>query len=188
MKKHKKINWLFALLLLLPLCASCGHEAGVKEDWEEQLSEEMPLLGHRNWIVITDMAYPLQNKPGIEMIYTGESFENVIETVSKKLKKAPHVYAHYYQDEELKALTDDLCPGIQDYRSTVQKFVPENEVSYVRHDKLLSRINSVSNSYNVLVIKTKLVLPYTSLFIELDCKYWNKDSQEKLEKTLREMK
>lgn len=98
------------------------------------------------------------------------------------------MYAHYYQDEELKALTDDLCPGIQDYRSTVQKFVPESEVSYVRHDKLLSRINSVSNSYNVLVIKTKLVLPYTSLFIELDCKYWNKDSQEKLEKTLREMK
>ena len=188
MKNRKSFNWLFALLLLLPLCTSCGHEAGVKVDWEEKLSEEMPLLGHRNWIVITDMAYPLQNKPGIETIYTGESFENVVETVCKKLNKTSHVYGHFYQDEELKALTDELCPGIQDYRNVVKKFVPEEEVSYVRHDKLLARIDNVSRSYNVLVIKTKLVMPYTSLFIELDCKYWNKDSQEKLEKTLRDMK
>lgn len=100
----------------------------------------------------------------------------------------PHVYGHFYQDEELKALTDELCPGIQDYRSVVKKFVPEEEVSYVRHDKLLSRMDNVSRSYNVLVLKTKLVMPYTSLFIELDCKYWNKDNQEKLEKTLRNMK
>ena len=38
MKNRKSFNWLFAFLLLLPLCASCGHEAGVKEDWEEQLT------------------------------------------------------------------------------------------------------------------------------------------------------
>lgn len=29
-------------------------------DWQSKLQEKLPLLGHRNWIVITDMAYPLQ--------------------------------------------------------------------------------------------------------------------------------
>ncbi len=26
--------------------------------WQQRLSERLPLLGHRNWIVIADSAYP----------------------------------------------------------------------------------------------------------------------------------
>lgn len=41
--------------------------------WQTVLQEKLPLLGHRNWIVITDMAYPLQTKEGITTLYTSES-------------------------------------------------------------------------------------------------------------------
>ena len=30
------------------------------EDWKRTLREELPLLGHRNWIVIADSAYQEQ--------------------------------------------------------------------------------------------------------------------------------
>ena len=32
--------------------------------WQEKLEEQLPLLGHRNWILIVDSAYPLQNASG----------------------------------------------------------------------------------------------------------------------------
>ena len=43
-------------------------------DWKTFLKEELPLLGHRNWIVVTDMAYPLQTNPGIKTIFAAEPF------------------------------------------------------------------------------------------------------------------
>ena len=40
-------------------------------DWRVKVQQELPLLGHRNWIMIVDSAYPLQVSPGIETIETG---------------------------------------------------------------------------------------------------------------------
>ena len=37
-------------------------QASRPDNWQTVLQEKLPLLGHRNWIVITDMAYPLQAK------------------------------------------------------------------------------------------------------------------------------
>jgi len=36
--------------------------------WESQLHRQLPLYGHRNWIVVADSAYPAQSRPGIETI------------------------------------------------------------------------------------------------------------------------
>lgn len=186
MMKHRCIEFMFVLSLLFSFTA-CGS-SGDKQTFEEKLSTEIPLLGHRNWIVITDMAYPLQNRPGIETVYADESFKDVVKTVFKKIKKAPHVYAHVYQDEEVKALTEEICPGIEKYRKSLEESVPAEEVKFMRHEKLLSKMEGVSRSYKVLVIKTDLTLPYTSLFIELDCKYWDADKQKLLEEMLRQKK
>ena len=46
-------------------------------DWKTFLKEELPLLGHRNWIVVTDMAYPLQTNPGIKTIFAAEPYETL---------------------------------------------------------------------------------------------------------------
>ena len=39
--------------------------------WRATLDERLPLLGHRNWIVVADAAYPWQASAGIETIDTG---------------------------------------------------------------------------------------------------------------------
>ena len=70
-----KKDILIIITLLLALIVACNPNSGKsmkenpKSDWEERLEAELPLLGHRNWIVVTDMAYPLQSAPGIETIY-----------------------------------------------------------------------------------------------------------------------
>ena len=58
--------------------------------------------------------------------------------------------------------------------------ISKNKVQYINHESLLNQIDSISSFYKVLVVKTNLVLPYTSTFIELDCKYWNSEKQQLL--------
>ncbi|WP_274958174.1 hypothetical protein [Millionella massiliensis] len=50
-------------------------------DWKTELQRQLPLLGHRNWIVIADMAYPLQTNPGITTLYSGESYDETLKTI-----------------------------------------------------------------------------------------------------------
>lgn len=39
------------LALFLPLCGTLAVSGGEPPAWREQLSQRLPLLGHRNWIV-----------------------------------------------------------------------------------------------------------------------------------------
>ena len=43
--------------------------------WMDTLAGYLPALGHRNWIVVADSAFPLQISPGIETIVTGSQSE-----------------------------------------------------------------------------------------------------------------
>ena len=40
--------------------------------WEESLRKNLPLYGHRNWVVVADSAYPSQSRQGIETIVADE--------------------------------------------------------------------------------------------------------------------
>ena len=51
------------LLALLCTVSSVFPSQG-QEPWQTKLKKELPLLGHRNWIVIADSAYPWQTAPG----------------------------------------------------------------------------------------------------------------------------
>lgn len=88
-----------------------------------------------------------------------------------------HVYAHIYQDEELSFLEEGFCPGINDLKTEMGNVLPATEIMSIRHDDLIARLDSISNLFEVVIIKTKLTKPYTSTFFELDCKYWDSDKQ-----------
>ena len=92
----------------------------------------------------------------------------------------PHVYAHVYQDKELSFLSEDICPGIDDLKADMNKALANADVTPVDHEQLIARLDSVSNLFEVIIIKTPLTKPYTSTFFELDCKYWDSDMQSLL--------
>ncbi len=142
------------------------------KNWENELSEMLPLLGHRNWIVLTDMAYPLQAKDGIVTIYADAEYDSVLNSVVKAIKDCPHIRPHVYQDMELNDLDDNSCPGIEDYKTLTAETLGGMDVKHVKHEELISRLDSVSNMFKVVIIKTRLLKPFTSVFFELDCKYW----------------
>ena len=66
MKTSIPLTCIFAQMLLnscnlqQPACAE--GTAAATCSWQTILQDKLPLLGHRNWVVITDMAYPLQAK------------------------------------------------------------------------------------------------------------------------------
>ena len=126
------------------------------------------------------MAYPLQAKDGITTLYATEPYAEVLSTVAQMIEATPHVYAHVYQDKELSFLSEDICPGIDDLKADMNKALANADVTPVDHEQLIARLDSVSNLFEVIIIKTPLTKPYTSTFFELDCKYWDSDMQSLL--------
>ena len=107
-------------------------------------------------------------------IYAPETFGNVAAFIMDRIRRSEHVFAHIYQDREQLALTEELCPGVTAYRNSLSKVLDGSEkVTFLPHEELISKLDSVSKLYQVVVIKTALTLPYTSIFFELDCKYWD---------------
>src|SRR5258706_14594645 len=82
-------TWIVLVLALAAVAATHGDRQPV--DWRTRLANELPLLGHRNWIVIADAAYPWQTAEGIETVNTDAEQLDVAKTVLTELAKVKHV-------------------------------------------------------------------------------------------------
>jgi len=72
-----KTKHLAPLTLIMLITAA----AVAADTWKAKLQNELPLLGHRNWIVVVDSAYPLQTAPGIETICADQNQLEVVKDV-----------------------------------------------------------------------------------------------------------
>ena len=166
---------LAAILLVVSVSA---HAA--TPDWNKQLVGTMPLLGHRNWILIVDSAYPLQTSPGVETIETNAAQLEVVRTVLSEIENSIQVRPVVYMDAELPFISDSDAPGVSTYRSEIGKLLHKSSVQSRPHGALISDIAEAGKAFHVLVLKTNMTIPYTSLFIRLDCKYWSADQEKNL--------
>jgi len=164
------------LLSLLALLAQ-PLRAG---DWRDQVEKELPLLGHRNWIVMVDSAYPWQNSPGIETIATNENMPDVLRAVLEAVGRAKHVRPHVFTDAELPLVPEADAPGIGAYRAALAKVLAGREVSAVPHEELIARLDEAGKTFHILILKTTLTVPYTSVFLQLDCAYWSAAAEQRL--------
>jgi hypothetical protein len=90
---------IFASIFLLCVLTLGGDRArAASPDWRARLNEELPLLGHRNWIAVVDSAYPLQTSAGVETIETNASQLEVVRMVLDQLSKAKHVRPVLFTD------------------------------------------------------------------------------------------
>jgi hypothetical protein len=147
--------------------------------WKNELKAEIPLLGHRNWIVVTDMAYPLQTQAGIKTVYTDAEYVDILNFVYGEIEKSPHIKAAIYQDKELLYLDEQSAKGIDALREQMKSLLGDHR-TFIPHDKLIDRLDEVSRKFNVIILKSKLTVPYTSTFFELDCNYWNNEGETAL--------
>jgi hypothetical protein len=158
--------------------------AGAQSKWQEKVKEELPLLGHRNWIVVVDSAYPLQTSPGVETIDTGTDQLAVVDYVLNTIQYSKQVRPLVHLDAELKYVPEAEAPGVDEYRKALQARLSGIPVDSVLHQTLIDRLNETGKSFHVLVLKTNMTIPYTSVFLQLDCRYWSAESEAKLRKAM----
>lgn len=152
--------------------------------WEARLDSELPALGHRNWIVIADSAYPKQSAAGIETIYTGEGQLEVLATVLRQLEAAPHIQPIVLLDEEMAHVQEEDAPGMEAYRSQLSEILKGKTVEVMPHEKIIGKLDESAATFNILLLKTDMTIPYTSVFLQLDCGYWGAVQEQKLREAM----
>lgn len=155
-----------------------------KPDWEHQLNSLLPLYGHRNWIVVADSAYPAQSKPGIETIVSGGGHIEVARNVLDAIDASRHVRANIYLDQELQFVAEKDAPGVTRFRRQVDEMLKNANKTTMLHEQIIAKLDQISQVFRVLIIKTNLTIPYTSIFFELGCAYWPADAEERMRQAM----
>src|SRR5512147_2840606 len=149
-------------------------------NWEDLLRDRLQLYGHRNWLVIADSAYPSQSKQGIETIVADEEQTTVLNQAFAILRECQHITPIIYTDEELKFVSEDDAQGISSYREQLGVLLKGYEVRSLRHEKIISKLDRIGKLFRVLLVKTNMRIPYTSVFFELECGYWDAQCEKRL--------
>lgn len=144
----------------------------------QTLNARLPLLGHRNWVCVVDSAYPWQNSPGIELVDTGADHVTVLKAVLAALAKSPHVRPEVFLDKEIDFVPEADAKGIGALRQKMMMALPKTGVEKKLHEAIIADLDEAGSTFKVLMLKTTLTLPYTSVFMRLNCGYWS-DAAEK---------
>ncbi len=175
----------FLIALPLVVVSWLPVNAAPPTGWQTKVQQELPLLGHRNWIVIVDSAYPWQISPGIETMETGADQTTVVRDVLGALAHSKHVRPVVFMDAELPFVTEPEAPGVTQYRERIKAALGDLPVHFELHEELIRQMNQSGGKFHILILKTTLTIPYTSVFLRLDCKYWSDDSEKKLRNVIK---
>lgn len=167
-----------------PATKTDDNTGNTTQNWKEQLNQKLPMLGHRNWILVVDKAFPEQNAPGMEYIYVNEGLLPVLKQVLTQINLSTHVKPIIYQDKELGFITENQAKGVKQFVQESKTIFGNQPVQTMLHDSVFRKLDTESKLFKVLVIKTNETIPYTSVFLQLDCNYWNGEKEKQLREVL----
>ena len=177
------------LIILLGSLLSCSRPDHQQQnnvvkaeakDWKAEVERTLNLFGHRNWIVIADGAYPQQSNPAIKTIKIDADQIEAVEYVLQLIDKAKHVDANIIIDQEMAFVPEKDAKGIEAYRTKLNKIFQDKPVKSILHEDIIQELDASAKLFNVLIIKTDLAIPYTSVFFQLECGYWNAEAEKNL--------
>ena len=169
----RRIFMLAALLALsLPALA--------QSDWRAAVDQKLPLLGHRNWIVIADSAYPQSSSAGIDVIETNADHLEVLQYVLAAVTKSIHVRPEILLDAELPYVPESDAPGVSAYRQQLEKLLAGTSAQHEQHTSLIQQLDDAGKMYRIVVLKTRMAIPYTTVFLRLNAKYWSDDAEKRM--------
>lgn len=165
--------------------AGCTPDIDYAErQWRDQLSQNLAIIGARNWIVVAESSFPAYTGPGIRTMVSDKPADQVLLDVLEIIEAEAHVVPRIMVCTELRSVTEDYAPGIKAYRKSLGKMLPGRQNFELMSRTINSLIEDAAKQFNVLVIKTKTQLPYSNIYIELDSGYWNSESETHLRKSL----
>lgn len=158
--------------------------SGNPHDWELELHRLLPLFGHRNWIVVADSAYPAQSNPGIETLVAGADQIQVVRKVKDAIADCIHVRANIYTDLELEFVKENDAPGIAEYRRQLDALLDCSDCQQLPHEQIIAKLDQCAQMFRIMIVKTPLTIPYSSVFFELDCGYWTAEAEQRLRQAM----
>jgi hypothetical protein len=155
---------------------------GMQQDnsWQAAVNRQAGQLGYRNWIVIAEASFPAYNRPGLRQVNASVEVPEALDYVMNALEQKENVRPHVYVTREVRAVENDVAPGIDDYRKRVEIAFHGHERTELDQQSLLTLMQDANRNFDVLVIRTTTALPYTSVFLELQPGYWDVDSETRL--------
>jgi hypothetical protein len=178
-------RFLFVFSVMFTALVAQASPPASPANWKARVAENLPLLGHRNWILVVDSAYPLQSSTGIETIETNSSQLEVVNYVLGAIHHSIHVRPLISMDAELPFVPESDAPGVSAYRKQIGSILHGLPVESILHEKIIANIDEASRQFHVLVLKTNMAIPYTSVFIRLDCKYWGADEEKRMREKMK---
>ncbi len=149
-------------------------------DWKRELAARLPLYGHRNWILVVDKAFPFQAASGITYLDSKAPLPEALKHVLGSIQDSPHIKPMVYQDAEISLIDDQLAPGADDLKQQIHALLKDHPVRSLPHEAVFEKMDEAAKLFGVLVIKTEAIIPYSSIFIELDCAYWDAEREQQL--------
>ena len=128
-------------LTLLAICGCVLLTGCGQKHWRWKLNRSLPVFGHRNWIVVADMAYPKQSRPGITTVYSGCGQIDTVKAVLAAVKRAPHVRPIVYMDKELPSVSDKDAPGVAAYREQIKAVLAGLDVKSEPHEDIIKKLD-----------------------------------------------
>lgn len=165
--------------LTIMACVGCGSFENSK-DWKGSINHQVNQLGYRNWIVVSEASFPAHNRPGMRQVVSDAEVPEVVDYVLNALEQTQHVRPHIYLTREMRSVENHFAPGIDSMRERIMASLHGHEPTELDQQSLITLLESVNQSYDVLVIRTPTALPYTSVFLELQPGYWDTESEDRL--------
>jgi len=123
--------------------------------------------------------------PAMAGPFTREDFDHLV-PADKKLSPdwVKSLFARgepeVLRGNELKYVAETNAPGIGAYRASLEKFLANQPVQALPHERIISRLDEAGKTFKVLIIKTPFTKPHTSVFFQLECAYWNAEFEKEM--------
>ncbi|MGP0017902.1 MAG: RbsD/FucU domain-containing protein [Candidatus Sulfotelmatobacter sp.] len=155
--------------------------AAPASDWKAIVQNRLSLYGHRNWIVVADSAFPAYASPGIETIAVNEDLPSVLKYVAHAISSSRHVRATVFVDQELQFIDEHDYPGVTQFRRQIAaEFAKQQVTADMPHADIMNKVDEAGKTFRILFLKTTATIPYTSVFMRLDCGYLSDDVERKI--------
>lgn len=163
----------------LLLVAACVH-VNSGSAWQAAVDRQAAQLGYRNWIVVAEASFPAHSRPGVRQVNADIEVPEAVDYVLQALEKTENVRPQVYLTRELRSVENDFAPGIDDLRERIKEALHGHEATELDQQSLLTLLEDANRSFDVLVIRTRTALPYSSVFMELRPGYWDAESEARL--------
>ena len=98
----------------------------------------------------------------------------------EKLAKAIDRTKSYVAAEAIRAYID-----LNEWQITeIKAALAGRPITSLPHEQIIAKVDEVGKTFHILILKTTMTVPYTSVFLQLNCKYWSDDAEAQLRKAM----